>query len=114
MKTKELIRLGKITNETEVRIFNDDPYPRNLRDYIEYDIARIYVHDGCYGEPKLTPPLKAIAMCNKSPYGAKVILKYDQNWEYGEDNGKAEIHIICPNYEDICSSIECLLINVNI
>lgn len=89
----ELKYLGRISEDDEISF--DGTEKTNLKDFI-MSFPYVYYKSGLWNEYEKRSPQSAIKSCNNSPYGGNIMIEYDEKWEAGEVDGKANIYIFCP------------------
>ena len=95
---KELKYLGCISEDDEISF--DGTENTNLKDFI-MSFPYVYYKSGIWNDYEKRSPQSAIKSCNNSLYGGNITLGYDEKWEAGEVDGKADIYIACPCESDM-------------
>lgn len=95
---KRLKHLDYISEGDE--IFFDGTEKTNLKDFI-MSFPYVYYKSGIWNDYEKRSPQSAIKSCNNSLYGGNITLEYDEKWEAGEVDGKADIYIFCPCKSDM-------------
>lgn len=102
---KILKQLGKINHgEDYVTFSEDDPVKTEVKSLI-LSFPTVKIKHGIQSDFEIKNSYLAVKECNETQFGGIVKIVYDEAWENGECDGRAEIQITCPTLKDIVASL---------